>query len=73
MTIEAQQKDNVIRSEIGLRVVALLERKREIADRIMQTNRMESDHGWLMDAVELLLRLELLRHQTYDAPLDKSR
>jgi hypothetical protein len=34
----------------------LLAQKQEIDDRVMQTNRMETDHRWMVDAVELLLR-----------------
>jgi hypothetical protein len=42
-------------------IMAMLARKREIEQRILQTNRMESDHNWLVDAVELLLQIELKR------------
>jgi hypothetical protein len=42
-------------------IMAMLARKQQIVERIIQTNRMESDHQWLVDAVELLLRIELER------------
>lgn len=71
MTIEAQTKNAVINSQIGLRVVALLERKRDIDFRNVNTNNMETYDRWLIDAVELMLRLELMRNQTYDSPLQE--
>jgi hypothetical protein len=48
---------------LNQRIAAMLVRKREIEDRILQTNRMESDHHWLIDAVELLLQIELERER----------
>ena len=42
--------------DIRQQLVELLTRKQEIALRVLQTNRMESDYNWLVDAVELLLR-----------------
>ena len=47
---------------LSMRITELLDRKRAIEERVLQTNRMESDHNWLVDAVELLLRIELERH-----------
>jgi hypothetical protein len=40
-----------------------LARKREIDARVLQTNNMESTHRWMVNAVELLLKIELERQR----------
>jgi hypothetical protein len=67
MTFDFQRADIAARNEIGLQVVAMLERKRRIDSDKFTTNNMVSDDFWVSDAIELLLRIELMRSRPDDA------
>ena len=55
-----EERMSIIEKQIG----HLLDRRLEIEERVIQTNRTQSDHEWMLDAVELLLRgLKELREE----------
>lgn len=52
-------------------LIVMLARKHEIERQNRLANNMVADTGWMADAIELLLRLELERWNTTQAALHK--
>jgi hypothetical protein len=61
MTIDVQRKELERRELLHAQVAATLAAKRDLDRTRITTNRMASYDTWLVDAVELLLQIELMR------------